>query len=231
VWAALASLVLRPSVAGAQEATDEERAGHSRGGYAWGEEHHEDTGSGPSAPAVHRYGRGFLSLGAGGSVRMLQYLPLVQDWTAPPYLQLRGGYFFDGEGMFQHGVVLGIATSMQGDGTYCPTCTDPNALGIDPFTQWVLAPAYMLRIIPEGDLGDFFQVTGRFGVPVALGYQTTWGLELGLGSMLKPWDGLGFYGEIALSTYFGHDATDGDTVHPLLSFEIGIMLDLPEVLP
>jgi opacity protein-like surface antigen len=209
--------LLAPTLAHAQ--SDAERAGHSRGGYAWGQEHHED--SGPSGPVAHHYGRGFLSAGVGGTVRMLQYLDLSQDRLAPPYLQFRGGYFFESDGMLQHGVVLGVATPMTGDGA-------SGASGLDGFTQWTLAPAYALRIIPEGDLGDWFQAYGRFGVPISLGPQFSWGLELAIGAQLKPWDGFGFYGEIDLSNYF---ANSPDVAHPLISFEIGLVLDLPEILP
>ena len=223
--ALLAPLFSSVSVACAQ--SDAERAGHSRGGYAWGEEHHEDTGGG-SGPAAHHYGRGYVSVGVGGTVRILQYLDLVQDRLAPPYLQVRGGYFFEGDGLVQHGVVLGIATAMAGDGSSCVMCADPNAIGIDPFSQWTFAPAYAVRLIPEGDLGDWFQATGRFGVPLSVGYQFSWGLELAVGAQLKPWDGFGFYGEIDYSMYF---ANDPDNFHPLISFEIDILLDLPEVLP
>ena len=42
------------------------------------------------------------------------------------------------------------------------------------------------------DLGD-----PRFGVPLALGNLFSWGLELGIGVLLKPWNGFGFYAEIA----------------------------------
>jgi hypothetical protein len=208
-----------PSIAHAQD--DAERAGHSRGGYAWGQEHHEDTGGG--GVLAHHYGRGYVSLGAGGTVRILQYLDLVQDRLGPAYLQLRGGYFFEGEGLAQHGVVLGLASNLQGDPP------NPNAPGFNVLEQWTLAPAYMVRLIPDGDVGDFFQATGRFGVPLALsGSYFSWGLELAVGAQLKPWDGLGFYGEIDYSMYF---ANNPDNFHPLISFELGVMLDLPEVLP
>jgi hypothetical protein len=191
---------------------DEEQAGHSRGGYAWGEEHQDES----SGPAVHHYGRAFVSLGAGGSVRVILYENLVQDRLAPSYLQLRGGYFFEGDGMFQHGVVLGVGTPLTGDGT--------DLYGVSPFGQYSLAPSYMIRLIPDGDVGDWFQATGRIGIPFSVGEQFSWGWEAGLGMLLKPWSSVGFYGEIDFSMYF---ATD---YHPILSFEIGLAFDY-EVLP
>jgi hypothetical protein len=208
---ALGACALLPSAALAQ---DEEHAGHSRGGYAWGEEHQEEGAS--SGPGVHRYGRVFVSAGVGGSIRIILYENLVQDRFAPSYLQVRGGYFFEGDGMFQHGVVLGVGTPLTGDGT--------DLYGVSPFGQYSLAPAYMLRIIPDGDLGNWFQSTIRVGVPFSVGEQFSWGGEVGAGMLFKPLEGLALYGEIDLSTYF---ATD---VHPLLSFEIGVAIDY-EVLP
>jgi hypothetical protein len=194
------------------QSRDEEAAGHSRGGYAWGEERRDEAAGG----SAHHYGRAFATLGAGGSVRIILYETLVQERLAPPYLQLRGGYFFESDGMVQHGLVLGVASTMLHDGP-------PNG-GVGPFSQWALTPAYMVRLIPEGSVGDIFQATGRFGVPFALGDQFSWGLELGLGMLLKPWSGVGFYGEIDMSVYFAQDT------HPLLSFELGLAFDM-EVLP
>lgn len=194
-------------------AQDDEAAGHSRGGYAWGEEHREESGSGPAA---HRYGRAWVSLGFGPTVRIIQYETLNQDRQAPAYMQLRGGYFFEGEGMFQHGAVLGVATNLMGDGGY--------PYGVDPLGQWTLTPAYMVRLIPDGDLGDWFQATGRVGIPLALGDFFSWGWEVGIGAMVRPLAGFAIYGEVDLSMYF---ATD---IHPLISFEIGIAIDY-EVLP
>ncbi len=209
---ALAAPALFTTTALAQTG-DSESAGHSRGGYAWGEEHRDET----AAPAVHRYGHGWLSLGAGGTIRIIQYETLAgTSRFAPSYLQLRGGYFFEGDGMFQHGVVLGLAAPLSGDGTF--------SNGVSAFGQVSIAPSYMVRVIPDGDLGDWFSATGRIGIPLSVGEQFSWGWEAGLGAMLKPLAGFAIYGEIDFSMYF---ATD---YHPLLSFEIGIAMDY-EVLP
>ncbi len=196
-------------------AQDDEEAGHSRGGYAWGEEHHDETASGPAA---HHYGRAYVGLGVGGSVRIVQYVDLNQDRLAPAYLQLRGGYFFESDGLAQHGVVLGVATPMTGDGIATP------GFGVDGFTQYSIAPAYMIRLVPDGDLGEWFNATGRLGIALALGEQFSWGWEAGVGMLVRPLAGLGIYGEIDFSQYFAQDN------HPLLSFEIGVAIDY-EVLP
>lgn len=212
-FAACALLASTPlsSLAVAQS-HDREEAGHSRGGYAWGEEHRDEA----SAPAAHRFPRVFLSLGAGGSVRIIEYVSLGQERLAPSYLQLRGGYFFEGDGMFQHGVVLGVGTPLSGDGS--------ASYGVSPFGQYSLAPAYMVRFIPDGDVGNYVNATGRIGIPFSVGEQFSWGWEAALGILVRPLAGLAFYGEIDVSMYF---ATD---YHPLISFEIGAAIDY-ELLP
>ena len=211
-FAACALLAPTLFVSSALAQSDEEAAGHSRGGYAWGEEHRDDT----ATPQTHHYGRAFVSLGAGGTVRIILYENLVQQRLAPSYLQLRGGYFFEGDGMFQHGVVLGVATPLTGDGTL--------SYGVSPFGQYSLAPAYMLRLIPDGELGEWFNATVRVGVPLSVGEQFSWGLEAGVGMLFKPLAGFAIYGELDFSNYFATDS------HPLISFEIGVAVDY-EVLP
>jgi hypothetical protein len=98
------------------EALEEERAGGSRGGsYAWGDSTTDVPSS--SGPATHRYARIFGTVGAGVSFRILIYADaLSQTEIAPAYLQLRGGYFFEGDGDIQHGIGLGISVNMTGDG-------------------------------------------------------------------------------------------------------------------
>ena len=217
------------SVASAQpeESRDDESAGHSRGGYTWGHEG-GDEGGGP-AVTVHRYGHVFGTLGAGATIRIIQYETLNQDRVAPPYLQLRAGYFFEGDGSLQHGALLGIATVLNPDGTV--------SFGVDAFGQWTLAPSYVLRWWLDGDLGDWLQVTGRLGVPLSFapapdGTYFSWGLEGALGIVATLLQGLGLYAEADISLYFsnGADPTSSVDVHPLVSFEGGIVVDY-EVLP
>ncbi len=193
---------------------DAEQAGGSRGGYSWG---HEDDGSPAAAgPATRRFQRIFVSVGAGFSTRIIQYLELGQERFAPAYLQLRPGYWFDGEGTFQHGIMLGVAAAIAPDGTV--------AFGHDAFGQWVLAPSYAARVWLDGALGDWLQLTGRVGVPLALGQYFSWGIDVGLGAILEFLTGLGIYAEAVLSLFF---ATD---IHPLFSLEGGVVVEY-EVLP
>ncbi len=218
--AASLSLSLAPGAAHAQatEETatvrgDEEHASRSRGGYSWGEEGDQQAAA---TPLAHRFSRLYASLGAGFSTRIIQYLELGQERFAPPYLQLRLGYFFEGDGMFQHGVTLGVAPALAPDGTVM--------FGQDAFGQWTLCPSYMARLWLDGDLGNWLQLTGRVGVPLALGEFFSWGIDVGLGAIVEFLTGLGIYVEADFSMFFAAD------IHPLFSLEGGIVVEY-EVLP
>jgi hypothetical protein len=211
------------------ETIEREEAGRSRGGYAWGEGASEtDT---DARPQFHRFGHAFVSLGAGGTVRILSYADVCDDRVpgregcrfSPPYLQLRGGWFFEGDGDIQHGVGLGVASNLSPDGT--------TGLGIDPFTQWVLSPGYFFRYWFD----SWFQLMAHFGVPMAISYVTgggqsstdfNWGLELQVGGVFKFLTGLGVYAAANIATWFAGT----DMVWPTISFEGGLMFEY-EVLP
>lgn len=197
------------------ESGDEERV-PGQGGYAWGGSG-DQGGSQASGPATHRFAHVFGSLGAGGTLRLF-YDPdtLHQDLAAPFYLQIRGGYFFEGDGDLQHGVGLGIAANITPDPTDLA-----YADGFFEFGQWTLAPSYLLRVW----LSDEAQIMGSFGVPIALSgtYQSI-GLELGGGFVYKFLAGFGIYAHITISTYFA------SFVQPMLSGDAGFVLDY-EVLP
>ncbi len=185
------------------------------GGYAWG-----GGGEGPaasSAPIAHRSAFIDGTIGAGGSLR-LYYDPdvLHQDLAAPVYLQLRGAYYFEGDGDLQHGVGLGIATNVTPDPTDLAYADGFFELG-----QWTLAPSYFLRVW----LGDALQVNAHVGIPLGLSgaYQTI-GVELGGGAQYKFLSGFGVYLDVVFSTYFAA------FVQPMLSADAGLIFDY-EVLP
>ncbi len=223
--AALCSILQVSTKASAQsaaesEAAAEERAGRARGGYAWGESSTDDvpTTSGASA---HRFGRVFGTVGAGATVRILEYQPLAQSRIAPPYLQLRAGYFFEGDGDVQHGIGLGIATNLTIDGG---ADTGDSINGLDPLTAWTFAPQYLLR----GWFGDWFQLIGRVGVAVTASALPNWGFEVGVHPLLKILSGFGFYVDVSFSMYFSGEPSY--EIHPLISFEGGLAFDY-ELLP
>lgn len=199
------------------EALEEERAGSARGGsYAWGESSTDVPAAAPAPPA-HRYARIFGTVGAGGTVRILQYEALGQSRFAPVYLQLRAGYFFDGDGDVQHGIGLGISTNLAADGQ---VDTAGLILGIDPLTTWTFTPQYLLRIW----FGDWVQLVGRVGVSATASTLPNLGFEVGIGPVIKFLSGFGIYADVSFSGYFAND------FHPLVSLEGGLVFDY-EILP
>ena len=233
--ALLAALVTYAAPASAQETpgsapVEEEEVGTSRGGYAWGEAPPEEGGGGESGPVYRRYGTAFANLGFGGTIRMLVYASQcpTEDTCrfAPPYLHLAGGYMFETDSILQHGVGLGVATNLSGEGS--------TTEGVDAGGQWVLTPRYYARVW----LDDWFQIRGSFGVPLAISALTTgfgesagtafnWGLELQADVIFKFLTGLGVYLGVNVATWFGSDEFP---VWPTLSIEGGLVFDY-EVLP
>lgn len=217
---AVVALAVVPSIAAAQDTPsehhdDEVVPGQGRR-YAWGE---GGGGSedGSSRPAARRFAHIFGTVGAGGSLRLYyDDQALHQDLAAPVYLQLRAGYFFEGDGDLQHGVGLGIATNLTADPTDLSYADGFFELG-----QWTLAPSYYLRVW----IDDAFQILGSFGVPLGISgtYQTI-GLELAGGVIYEFLAGFGIYAHITFSTYFAA------FVQPMLSGDLGLVFDY-EVLP
>lgn len=201
-----------------EEALDEERAGTSRGGsYAWGDSS-TDVPSGPAAPVEHRYARIYGTIGAGATLRILVYE--VYGGTsllAPVFLQLRGGFFFEGDGDIQHGIGLGISTNLMPDGT---GDTTGMINGLDTMTAWTFVPQYMLR----GYFGDVFQLIGRIGPGVTASTLPNLGFEVGATTLFRFLAGFGVYVDLSFSMYFA------DQIHPLLSLEGGLAFDY-ELLP
>jgi hypothetical protein len=232
----LALALALPAPAAAQEASsllEHERAGRSRSGYAWGEPAPDDEPTREEARApTRRFHHVFASLGVGGTLRTIVHIDVCNPNTpgfegcffSPPYLQLRGTFFFEDVGDIQHGVTLGIATNLNGDGLR----TD----GIDPLTQWVLSPAYVLR----GILSEWFQVMGHVGIPLAFAGVSgsaarsdtafNWGFEVQATAVLKFLAGLGVYVAGNASLWFAGTSS----VWPTLSLEAGLVFEY-EVLP
>lgn len=250
---ALAAMLLAPApVAHAQPSEEGDHVelppGHpdaNAGSYAW------EAGGGvdPSlpTPATHRFARLFLSVGVGITFRTLIYVDTLghdPGGLAPLYLQLRGAYFFEGDGDFQHGIGLGIASNLGDDppgsvfeggtpsvvnqvecdrlrsvgaGDGSEACTPA---GIALMTAWTLVPGYHVRFW----LDDWFQLAGRIGFGVTAAELPNVGFELGVGAIAKIFAGLGLYAEVSFSTYFAAET------HPLVSLEGGVVIDY-ELLP
>jgi hypothetical protein len=219
ILSALVAPTVHAQSAAEAEALDEERAGTSRGGsYAWGDSSTDDVPGGVAGPAVHRYARVYGTIGAGATLRILVYE--VYGGTgllAPVFLQLRGGFFFEGDGDIQHGVGLGISTNLMPDGT---GDTAGMVNGLDVASAWTFVPQYMLRAW----FGDVFQLIGRIGPGVTASVLPNLGFEVGATTLFKFLAGLGVYLDVSFSMYFA------DQVHPLVSIEGGLAFDY-ELLP
>lgn len=157
------------------------------------------------------------SLGIGGAVRLAE-LQLQQERLAPAYLELRAGVTLPQRGRIGHELTLGLTTNVARDGTY--------TAGVDALEQWVVAPAYGVRVgFPHGPVPDFV-LRGRVGLPVVLTPDVTWGVEVDASLTYALLAGLGVYVELGYATYFGAEDRAGDrTTHPVLALELGVALD------
>ncbi|MCA9582225.1 MAG: hypothetical protein KC416_10560 [Myxococcales bacterium] len=169
----------------------------------------EDTDWDPVDPT-----RVWASLAVGLSLRLVEDLDFAQDRFAPTFLDGLLAVVLPGEGTVRHGLGLGVALNLTSDGGVI--------IGVDAFQQAVLAPTYLSRIgFTEDILG-----TVKVAVPWVVSPRTNVGLELALGGVWMALAGFGPYVELGFSTFLGGE----QSVHPLLTGEIGVVIDY-EVLP
>ena len=121
--------------------------------------------------------------------------------------------------MLQHGLVLGVATNLVGDGNYGYLPSGVPA-GVDGFYQWTLMPSYVARLWFD----DWVQLTGRVGVGATLSELSNFGFEVGVGAIVKFVAGVGLYAE---ASFMGVVAND---FHPIIGLEGGLVVDY-EVMP
>lgn len=181
-----------------------------------------DEPAGPDVPSEPLHV--LVSAGAGTSLRIVKNLDFQQDLVAPGFVDLMGGVLLPGSGTLRHGLVLGVAMNLSGDGSSTPE------LGVDPAQQFVLAPGYMmmLRPSPVPDLLAFFK--GSVGFTLSPDFSP--GLELSAGGAFMLFAGVGLYAELAGALYVGA-ATEPEgppSYHPIVSIDGGIFIDY-EVLP
>ncbi len=157
------------------------------------------------------------AVGVGGAVRLAE-LQLQQERLAPVYLEIRGGVAIPQRGRVGHELSLGLTTNLARDGTY--------TAGVDAVEQWIVAPAYALRVgFPQGPVPDYV-LRGRVGLPVVLAPDLTWGVEVDASLTYALLAGLGVYVELGVATYLGAEDRAGDqTMHPVLALELGASLD------
>lgn len=163
--------------------------------------------------------RVIAGVGGGFSIRLVRNLEFQQERFAPSYFDVFGGVVLPGRGRLRHAATLHVASNLSGDGNY--------TFGLDPLQQWVLTPAYTARFALQDDPVPDFLLYGRFGVPLALSPDFSWGLELDVGATYMLLAGFGIYVEVGYSMFFGAKDRSGDlTIHPLLSGELGVVFDI-----
>lgn len=193
----------------ALQARDEERAGVSPT---------QSRSEAVSAP-MRVYGR----LGVGLGIRLTVESEFQQERLAPSYIDLAGGVVLPGAGRLRHAFQLGVSGNLDGDGS--------ALVGVEPFTQWVITPSYVVRIGLNDDPVPFAQLTARVGVPLSLSPDFSVGAEVAVGGQFMFLAGLGAYAELGYSVFFGAtDRSESLSVHHLLAVTAGITIDF-ELLP
>ncbi len=163
--------------------------------------------------------RVIAGVGGGVSIRLVKNLEFQQERFAPSYLDVFGGVVLPGRGRLRHAVTLHVTANLSGDGNY--------TFGLDPMEQWTFTPAYTARFALQDDPVPDFLIYGRFGVPLTVSPDFTWGVELDVGAAYMLLAGFGIYAEIGYSMFFGADDRGGDlSIHPLLSGELGVLFDI-----
>ena len=179
-----------------------------------------DEGADETGPAVDAEPwRWTVFGGVGGSLRLLQYVNFSQDRLAPFYLDIQGGLVVPGSGRLRHGVLVGINTNISRDSILSSK--------VEVFSQWTLTPYYYARYALDDKAVSTWVVTGKVGVPLTVTPRFNPGLELALGGIFFPFAGAGVYAELGASMFFGAQDNGGAlTVHPMLSLELGVTIDL-----
>jgi hypothetical protein len=178
----------------------------------YGDETGGDPFGGPESPADPP--RIVWSVGGGSAFRLIRNLDYNQEFFAPAFVDAFGAFVFGAAGVVRHGVGLGASLNLTGDGDV--------PVGVDGFTQVVVAPSYLLYL----RLSDTVVVHGKVAVNLNLSPSFVPGAEIAGGLTLLLTAGFGLYGEIGVSAYINGDST----VHPLVSAEGGVAFDF-EILP
>jgi hypothetical protein len=146
-----------------------------------------------------------------------------QDTFAPSFVSLRGAFQWRQRGRLRHGVGLGVATNISGDGSF--------QVGLDPIEQWVLTPLYVLELRFSDDPVPLFDLAASVGIPLSIAPDFSFGGELDVTFTTRLLAGLGAYVSVGAAAFFGGESRAGNlTVHPLLSAEVGLALRY-ELLP
>jgi hypothetical protein len=177
-----------------------------------------DDDQGPVGPVEPL--RVLVTLGAGGTLRIVNDLALEQSRFAPPFVDVATGIAFPGRGLWRHGVHLQASTNLSGEGPGIGSVNE--AAGIDAVTQWTLTPSYLAYL----RFDDTFVLTGRGGVNFTVSPYFIVGAEVAAGALVLFTAGLGLYAEASFNLAFG----EAPEPLPTTSLEIGLAIDY-EVLP
>ena len=166
--------------------------------------------------------RFLVTLGAGVSLRLVANEYYQQQAFAPGYIDLMAGMVLPGRGSVRHVVGLGVGINTTGDGGL--------SVGVDPFSQLVVAPMYGIRLGYDAPVPDWTLLL-KISFPVTVTPNTNPGIELGAQGAYMFTAGFGAYAEAAVSYYMGGPGRTIDyTFHPIISVEAGLIIEY-ELLP
>lgn len=168
------------------------------------------TGSVALEPPAHVLGTASL----GQTLRLTRDRDLGQGRLGPRFVDIRGTYLLAVLEGVQHGPTLQLSVGISEDGGFY----EP----VDAFSQWVIAPGYGLAWYEFEDWPMFAHVT----LPFEPTDGSAVGVEFTLAAAYRVLAGVGPFAEFGAGTFFGMEGAP----HPLLSFELGWMIDY-EVLP
>lgn len=199
-----------PSVGRAQALPD--------GWYDDGQEPTQAVAAEP--PRATLPGRLVVQAGVGLSVRTEVDPNFRQERLAPAFLDVAATWITRSDRhVLRFGPSLEISTNLSADG--------PAVRGVRPWTQWVIAPGFTVRLVPSRAPVPRVVIELRPSVPWVVAPHRTWGLAgtLGLAVMVRA--SLGIYVEGTASIVAGGGTRDAVfTRHATFSFDAGVRLDL-----
>lgn len=165
-------------------------------------------------------GRLVVQAGVGLSVRTAVDTNFRQERLAPVFLDVAATWITRSDRhVLRFGPSLEVSTNLSADG--------PAVRGVRPWTQWVIAPGFTVRLVPSRSPVPRVVIELRPSVPWVVAPHRTWGLAgtLGLAVMVRA--SLGLYVEGTASIVAGGGTRDAVfTRHAMFSFDAGVRLDL-----
>jgi hypothetical protein len=143
-----------------------------------------------------------------------------QERLAPVFVDVAATWLTRSERhVLRFGPSLEVSTNLSADG--------PAVRGVRPWTQWVVAPGFTVRLVPSRSPVPRVVVELRPSVPWVVAPQRTWGLAATLGLAVMVRASLGVYLEGTASIVAGGGTRDAVfTRHTTFSFDAGVRVDL-----